>query len=152
MPILDISEFKELKNLNKPILAIDFGKKVVGVAITDASWIIASPLENIENKKFTFVANRIFHIIEERQVSGIIIGMPFNMDGSDSKMAQSIRQFGRNLIKINDVKIFFADERFSSIMAQQTLDHSDISYDKKLDLIDKIAASHILQSFLEKFK
>jgi putative Holliday junction resolvase len=150
MPILEISEFKELKKLNKPILALDFGKKVVGVAITDASWIIASPIENIENKKFTFVADRIFAIVADRNVSGVVIGMPFHMDGSDSKMAQSIRQFARNLMKINDIKIFFADERFSSIMAQQTLDHSDISYDKKLDLIDKIAASHILQSFLEK--
>jgi putative holliday junction resolvase len=150
MPILELKEFAELKSRGKAILALDLGEKVIGVAISDSRWVIASPHGNIMNKKFTSSAGEIFNIINERDITGVIIGLPISMDGTDNKKSQSARQFGRNLMKIKDINIHFFDERFSTIQAQQTLDNADMSWDKKQGLIDKVAASHILQNFLER--
>lgn len=152
MPILEYKNFVEIKNHSKPLLGIDYGDAVIGVSICDLSWIIASPLTSIENKKFTQVADEIFKIIDDRNVIGILIGLPINMDGSENKKCQSIRQFGRNLLKIRDINIYFYDERFSTAVAQQSLDNADISWDRKQELIDKVAASFILQKFIDGVK
>ena len=152
MPILELKEFAELKKQGKPLIALDLGEKVIGVSVSDSRWVIASPHSNITNKKFTSSANEIFNIINEREAIGVIIGLPIAMDGADNKKSQSAKQFGRNLTKIKDINIHFFDERFSTIQAQQTLDNSDMSWDKKQGLIDKVAASHILQNFLERIE
>ncbi len=150
MPILEFKEFTELKKQSKPILGVDYGEKVIGVAVCDSRWVIASPFVGIMNKKFTSSANEIIKIMEEREAIGIVIGLPLSMDGSDNKICQSIRQFGKNITKIKDINIHFYDERFSTSLAQQSLDHADISWDRKQQLIDKVAAGYILQRFIDK--
>lgn len=149
MPILEIKDFYELKKQSKCLMGIDYGSRVIGVSICDASWMIASPYTSIDNKKFTPVAEEIFKIIDDRNICGIVIGLPLKMDGSESDICQSIRQFGRNLIKLRDINICFFDERFSTSLAEQSLDHADISWDKKRQLVDKVAAGHILQRFID---
>jgi len=150
MPILEFRDFISLKSQSRAILAIDCGSKVFGTAISDPFWSIAIPFQNIVHKKFTSTADEIFRIMEERNVIGLVIGLPLNMDGSEGVKCQSARQFGRNLTKINDVNITFYDERYSTIMAERSLAHSDLSWDKKQDKIDKIAAAFILEGFLDK--
>lgn len=152
MPILELTDFFELKKQAKTLLALDHGESVIGVAICNPEWSIATPLANVENKKFTSSAEEILKIFDERNPSGIVIGLPLNMDGTENKKCQSVRQFGRNLTKIRDINICFFDERFSTTLAQQSLDHADISWDRKQQLIDKIAASYILQNFIDKAK
>jgi putative Holliday junction resolvase len=152
MPVLELEEFAALKNISRPLMALDLGEKVIGVAISDSNWLISSPLVNIENKKFTTSAAQLFNIINERNISGVLIGLPVAMDGGENKKTQSARQFGRNLMKLQPINIHFFDERFSTILAQQTLDNSDLSHDRKQELIDKIAASHILQNFFDRIE
>ncbi len=149
MPIVETSDFILSKAKSCAIMGIDHGN-TIGIAIADPSWSIASPLVNIHNKKFTNTAAEIFKIIDERKVGGIVIGLPLNMDGSENKQCQSARQFGRNLIKIRDIDITFFDERFSSIMAEKALLEADISWDRREELVDKVAAGYILQSFIDK--
>jgi len=150
MPVLELKDFAALKALSWPIIALDLGEKVIGVAISDSNWLISSPMLNIENKKFTTSAAQIFNIIKERNICGVLIGLPVDMSGGENKKSQSARQFGRNLMKMQDTNSHFFDERFSTILAQQTLDNSDLSHDRKQELIDKIAASHIMQNFFDR--
>ena len=150
MPILELTEFSNIKRSAGRLLGIDLGEKVIGVSICDPEWKISSPLVNINNKKFTTSAEAILKIIDENKIAGLVIGLPLNMDGSENKKCQSVRQFGRNLLKIRDINICFFDERFSTVMAQENLDNSDMSWDRKQELIDKIAASYILQGFIDK--
>jgi putative Holliday junction resolvase len=149
MPILEINEFKNLREQKRPILALDLGEKTIGVAISDNNWIIGSPLKTIEHKKFTTSAGEIFELIHSLNICGIVIGLPKNMDGSEGPKAQSHRQFARNLLKINDIAISFIDERASTMQAERILLEADMNYTKRKKLIDKMAASVILQSFIE---
>jgi len=152
MPILELTEFTELKKQSRGLLGIDHGTKVIGIAVCDKSWIISSPLTGIRNTKFTQVAEQIFKLAEEHEVSGVVIGLPLEMDGSDNRRCQSIRQFGRNLTKIKDINIYFSDESFTTTLAESNLDNADISWDRKQELVDKIAASYILQNFIDSIK
>jgi putative Holliday junction resolvase len=149
VPILEIKDFGDLKKQNKSLLGIDYGEKAIGVSICDRSWTIASPHKTIINKKFTPVANEMFQLIDERDIIGVIIGLPLSMDGTENAMCQTIRQWGRNLMKIKDINIAFFDERFSTALAEQSLNHSDLSWDRKRELVDKVAAGHILQRFID---
>ncbi len=150
MPILELTDFLKLRTGGGRLLGVDCGESVIGIAVCDPDWKIASPLVNIQNKKFTSSAEEIFKIIDDKKIIGLVIGLPLSMDGGENKMCQSVRQFGRNLLKMRDINICFCDERFSTTMAQQNLDNSDISWDRKQELIDKIAASYILQGFIDK--
>ncbi len=150
MPILELTEFSVLKQNRRTLLCLDHGESVIGVAMCDANWSIPIPLANINNKKFTTSAEEIFKIFDDKKADGIVIGLPLDMNGGENKKCQSIRQFGRNLTKLRDINICFFDERFSTTLAQQALDNADISWDKKQSLIDKVAASYILQSFLDR--
>ena len=151
MPILETEDFKNLKSQEKAILCLDLGQKRIGLAISDKGWRVASPFDKIIHKKFTNSAEEIFRIYDENECGSIVIGLPINMDDSEGAKCQSSRQFGRNLLKIRgDLNIYFQDERFTTIEAERVLEHSAFSRDKKNDKIDKIAASFILQAFLDK--
>jgi putative Holliday junction resolvase len=149
MPILEINEFKNLREQKRRIIALDLGEKSIGVAISDESWIIGSPLKTINGGKFTAVANEIIAIINEFNAIGVLIGIPQNMDGTDSQKAQSHKQFGRNLLKIFETNVCFVNERASTMQAEEILHQADFNYTKRKTLIDKMAASIILQGFLE---
>ena len=149
MPILTTDEFFSLKSENKALLGIDHGASRIGVAKSDAGWFLSNPYGIIQNTKFTKVAEQLEDLIKQNEVCGLVIGLPVTMDGKDNKKCQSIKQFARNLDKLLNIPIIFHDERFTTIQASETLTHYDVSWDKKQAKIDKIAASHILQSFLD---
>lgn len=149
MPILEINEFKNLREQKQRILALDLGEKSIGVAISDENWIIGSPLQVLEGGKFTKVAEQIIAIIKQFNIVGVVIGIPQNMDGTDSPKAQSHKQFGRNLQKLIDINICFYNERASTMQAEEILHAADFNYTKRKKLIDKMAASVILQGFLQ---
>ena len=147
--IVDFEEFTKLKQHNKPILSLDVGKKRIGVALSDKSWMLASPSHVIINHKFTQSAEEILKFCDENDVCGIVIGLPLNFDGSNSKIAQSVKQFARNLAKLRDIPIYLQDERFTSIQAEEALDEAGLNWSKRKDKVDKIAASIILKDFIE---
>ena len=149
MMINDSKQFREIIPLKNSILGIDLGKKRTGIAVSDINQKIASPLKVIENMKFNEILNILEKIVNERNICAIIVGDPINMDGSIGPKSQSSRSFIKNLSEELDIPILLWDERLTTVSAERSLLEADISRKKRQQLIDKIAASIILQNFLD---
>ena len=145
----DSNNFREIIPYNKPILCLDLGKKRIGLAISDVNQKIASPYMVIEEKKFSEVSVIIEGTIKKFGVGSIIVGDPINMDGSLGPKSQSSRSFIRNLYKNIKIPILLWDERLSTVAAERSLIEADISRKKRTKVIDKIAATIILQGLLD---
>ncbi|MBL4749396.1 MAG: Holliday junction resolvase RuvX [Amylibacter sp.] len=131
-------------------MGLDFGTKTIGVAISDRLQTVATPRETIMRKKFGLDADVIERLILENEISGIVLGLPMNMDGSEGPRAQSTRAFARNLAGRVHVPIFFWDERLSTVAAERALLEADMSRKKRALVIDNVAASYILQGVLDR--
>jgi putative Holliday junction resolvase len=148
----DSNNFREIIPYNKTILCLDLGKKRIGLAISDVNQKIASPYMVIEEKKFSEVSVIIEGTIKKFGVGSIIVGDPINMDGSLGPKSQSSRSFIRNLYKNIKIPILLWDERLSTVAAERSLIEADISRKKRTKVIDKIAATIILQGLLDFLK
>jgi putative Holliday junction resolvase len=95
---------------------------------------------------------RLFEINAHRQVAGIVLGLPRNMDGSEGPRAQSTRAFARNLSALTDLPITYWDERLSTVAAERALIEADTSRARRAEIIDNIAASYILQGLLDRLR
>ena len=131
-------------------MGFDVGTKTIGLALSDTGWRIASPLETIARRRFTQDAERIVGFAHAHAVGGLVIGLPINMDGSEGPRAQSTRQFARNLSRHLDVPMVFWDERLSTAAVTRTLLEADASRARRKELVDKMAASYILQGALDR--
>ena len=147
--INDSNNFREIIPNNKTILCLDLGKKRIGLAISDINQKIASPYDVIKEKKFSEILIILKNLIKKFDIGSIIIGDPLNMDGSLGPKSQSSRSFISNISKDIDIPILLWDERLSTIAAEKSLIEADISRKKRGEVIDKIAANIILQSFLD---
>jgi putative Holliday junction resolvase len=134
------------------LLGLDLGTKTIGVAVADGMRYSATPLETIARTKFTVDAARIVELVAENAAVGIVLGLPLNMDGSEGPRAQSTRAFARNLAQKTTVPIVFWDERLSTSAVTRTLIEADVRRDKRADVVDKLAASYILQGALERLR
>ena len=134
------------------LLGFDVGTKTIGLALSDVMRLIATPMETIARTKFKTDAARILQIIDEQQVGGLVIGLPFNMDGTEGPRAQSSRAFARNLAALSDLPMTFWDERLTSAAAERALLEADTSRKKRAEVIDKMAASIILQGALDRMR
>jgi putative Holliday junction resolvase len=132
-----------------PVIGLDLGSKTIGVAISDLTRRIASPLETIARKKFTQDAKRLLVIASERHAGLFVLGLPFNMDGSEGPRAQSTRAFARNLGKLTPLPIVFWDERLTTAAVERMLIDADTSRARRAEIVDKLAAAYILQSALD---
>ena len=150
MAIVDITEFRAAVPAGKRLLGLDLGSKTIGLAICDSGFTVASPLETLRRRKFTQDAIALEALIAERDVGGLILGLPRNMDGSEGPRAQSTRQFAANLLGRSDITITFWDERLSTVAVERVLiDEADLSRRKRGDVVDKMAASYILQGAID---
>tara|TARA_B100000242_G_C42836320_1_gene388452 strand:+ start:218 stop:691 length:474 start_codon:yes stop_codon:yes gene_type:complete len=142
---------KFYNNLNKelPLLGIDPGTKNIGLAISDVSKTIATPLDVLTNVKYKNLVNYIKNIQHKNGLSGIVIGYPVNMDGTIGPKAQSSNSLADNLFKDINLPILLWDERLSTSAVEKMLIQADITRDKRKKNIDKLAASYILQGFLD---
>lgn len=134
------------------LVGLDFGEKTIGVAVSDRIGAVATPLETIRRKKFTLDSNRLLEIIAGRDISGILLGLPRNMDGSEGPRCQSTRAFARNLSRVTDLPIGFWDERLSTVAAERALLEADTSRKRRAEVIDHVAASYILQGALDRMR
>jgi putative Holliday junction resolvase len=134
------------------LLGLDLGTKTIGVAISDGMRYSATPLETIKRTKFTEDANRLLALIAQNSIVGLVLGLPLNMDGSEGPRVQSTRAFARNLAQKTDVPIAFWDERLSTAAVTRTLLEADVRRDKRAEVVDKLAASYILQGALERLR
>lgn len=134
----------------RPIVGLDLGDKTIGVAISDGSLRVASPLTTIRRSKFTLDAAALLKIAVDRELGGLILGLPRNMDGSEGPRCQSTRAFARNLSRLTDLAIGFWDERLSTVAAERALLEADTSRKRRSEVIDHVAAGFILQGALDR--
>jgi putative Holliday junction resolvase len=134
------------------LLGLDLGTKTIGIAISDGVRYSATPLETIARKKFTADATRIDELIAENQAVGIVLGLPLNMDGTEGPRAQSTRAFARNLAQRISIPIVFWDERLSTAAVTRMMIDADVRRDKRAEVVDKLAASYILQGALDRLR
>lgn len=149
-PTIDIEELAARLPAKGALIGLDPGTKTIGVALSDATRLVANPLETIRRTKFKEDAARLAQLVGDHAVKGIIVGLPLNMDGSAGPRAQSVRAFVRNLSALFDVPISYWDERLSSVAAERVLLEADTSRRRRAEVIDKMAASIILQGALDR--
>ncbi len=142
----------ELQQTSGSLMGIDPGTKTFGLAISDRTRLIASPLETLRRQKFTVDAARLLSHYDDNEVTALIVGLPVNMDGSQGPRTQSVRDFCANLIRIRDVSIFLWDERLSTMAVTRTMISADMSRKKRAENVDKLAAAYILQGVLDRLR
>lgn len=153
MAILDLLDLPAALPAYAPIVGLDPGEKTIGVAVSDVTRTVASPLETIEKVQFTKDAARLFQLMESRGAAGIVIGLPMNMDGTEGARAQSNRALARNLLRLKDIPIAFWDERLSTAAVTRVLiDEHDVNRKRRAEVVDKMAAAWILQGALERLR
>jgi putative Holliday junction resolvase len=148
----EISDFTAALPGMRSVMGLDLGTKTIGVALSDRLWSVASPHETVKRRKFTLDAARLLEIAAAREVGGLILGLPRNMDGSEGPRCQSTRAFARNLSALTDLPIGFWDERLSTVAAERALLEADASRKRRAEVIDSVAASYILQGVLDRMR
>jgi|TARA_A100001037_G_scaffold295077_1_gene313739 putative Holliday junction resolvase len=143
------TELKESLSQNQRWLGIDLGTKTLGLALSDVTLTIATPLETLRRGKFSKDAETLKALIEKERVGGLVFGLPLNMDGSEGPRCQSVRQFAANLEKRIDLPMTFWDERLSTVAVTRTLLDADASRKRRSEVVDKMAAAYILQGALD---
>ena len=134
------------------LMALDVGDKTVGLAVGTTALAVASPLETIRRTKFSADARRVFALADEHDADGLVVGLPVNMDGSEGRRCQSVRQFAANLLALRDVELAFWDERLSTAAVTRTMIEADLSRRKRAAAVDRLAAAYILQGALERLR
>src|SRR5665213_1969052 len=153
MAVLDLLDLPSVVPAGAPLVGLDLGEKTIGVAVSDTSRTIASPLELIRKIKFTQDAAALFQLMESRGAGGIVIGLPMNLDGTEGPRCQSSRAFARNLLRLKDLPIAFWDERLSSAAVNRVLiGEGDVTRARRAALVDKLAAAWILQGALDRLR
>ncbi len=146
----DIQEFARALPSGRALAGLDLGDKTLGVAVSDRMLSVASPLQTIRRKKFGLDAAALLEIVTAREIGGVILGLPRNMDGSEGPRCQSTRAFARNLSALSDLPIGFWDERLSTVAAERALLEADTSRRRRAEVIDHVAAGVILQGALDR--
>lgn len=134
------------------LIGVDVGTKTLGLALSDVSRMIASALETIRRTKFKADVGRLLSLAYEHGVGGYVIGLPINLDGSQGPRAQASRAFARNLAALTDAPILLWDERLSTAEAERMLIEADTSRKRRAEVIDKLAATLILQGALDRMR
>ena len=152
MPVLDLEGLRTALAAGQRLLGLDLGEKTIGVALSDTLLSVASPLVTLKRRKFSANAVELQVLIKEHGVGGIVVGLPLNMDGSEGPSAQSARAFARNFVATGDIPLIFWDERLSTAAVTRTLLEADSSRKRRAEVVDKMAASYILQGALDRLR
>jgi len=128
-------------------LAIDYGTKRTGLAICDRAETIASPLAVIEGQKE--LLKKIAEVVETEKVEAVVLGLPLNMNGSESSQTKLVLKFAEQLKDYLSIPVHLQDERLSSFSAEEKLTPANLTRGKKRKRLDAIAAAEILEAFLE---
>jgi putative Holliday junction resolvase len=153
MAICKPSELKAKLARNQTILGLDLGTKTIGLALSDTTYIVASPLVTIARRKFSQDAAELEAIMDKYNVGALVLGMPIQMDGTEGPRAQATRSFVAEFLKRRDVPVAFWDERLSTAAVERMLtDEADLSRKRRAQVVDKTAAAYILQGALESLR
>ena len=150
MVFQSLSELIKYLPKKSRLLGLDVGRKTIGLAVSDSDMKIATTVGTIRRSKFTKDVKNLDAIITERQVNGLVLGLPISMDGNEGPACQSVRQFAVNLDNILEIGITFWDERLSTSAVERLLiKDADLSRNRRSEIIDKMAAAYILQGALD---
>jgi putative Holliday junction resolvase len=147
MIVADTAQFAAAVQHGK-LAGLDVGTKTIGIAVCDAGWHFAGPLETIRRAKFTKDLEILAAIVEREQIAGLVIGLPLNMDGTDSPRTQSTRAFARNLAPL-ELPVLLWDERWSTQAVERAMIEADVSRARRAEKVDALAAAHILQGAID---
>ncbi len=143
----NINKFKNKLIKNKAILGVDYGTKRIGVALSDTSWIIASPYKTV------FSPAEFDREMAKIDVCAIVVGYPLQMNGEEGEIAKKARAFADRLYTKYKLPVLLRDERLSSAAVERVMiDEFDLSRDKRTKQIDKNSAAYILQGVLDQIK
>lgn len=148
--LADPAEFAAALAPGRALMGLDLGTKTIGVAVSDTARRVASPLETVRRRKFGADAAALVAIAGARRIGGLVLGLPYNMDGSEGPRAQSTRAFARNLAGVLPLPVTFWDERLSTVAAERALLEADASRRRRAEVIDHVAAGFILQGLLDR--
>jgi len=150
MPLCSLEELAAYRHTKKRLLGLDVGDKTIGISISDVNWQIASPLTLIRRTKFSADLKELQELIHSHGVIGLIIGLPMSMSGRDSEQTKKVRQFVSQLeVALGDISLCLWDERLSTMAVTRTLLEADMSRNKRSKVVDKLAATYILQGVID---
>lgn len=145
-----ISELMRTFPKGSRLLGLDVGKKNIGIAISDLGLKIASPNSNLKRTKLKKDLESLEQIVLDKNIGGLICGLPINLDGSEGKACQSVRQFAKDVNTELAIGISFWDERLSTVAVERVLiQEANLSRYRRSQIVDKVAAVYILQSALD---
>jgi putative Holliday junction resolvase len=150
--IVPIEDLPPLLAPEARLLGLDLGTKTIGMALSDVTRSVATPLRTLKRGKFTADAKELAEVVATNQVGAVVIGLPLNLDGTEGPRAQSTRAFARNLAGHLNVPIVFWDERLSTAAVERHLIEADASRKRRAEVIDRMAAAYILQGALERLR
>lgn len=147
---MDLRAFKQQLKPYRAILGFDYGSKRLGVAVSDLLWTIASPQKTIFRSTIEEDLKRIKQLIEEKEVGGIIYGLPLQMNGEEGEIAEEVRKFANIVFENTNLPFAFWDERLSSkAMENFLIKEVDMSRKKRKNILDSSSAGYILQGVLD---
>ena len=150
MPICKLNDMPAALSPGQRLLGLDVGKKTIGLAISDATLSVASPLKILWRRKFTPDAESMFALADTESVGGLIIGWPVNMDGSEGPRCDATRDFAHALLRLRDLPIAFQDERLSTQAVESAMLEADMTRARRAVRRDALAAGWILQAALDR--
>ncbi|MBL6932363.1 MAG: Holliday junction resolvase RuvX [Rhodospirillales bacterium] len=150
MAVVELDRISQSLKTGDRLMGLDLGTKTIGLALSDVTLTIASPLETIKRVKFTPDVQKLEALIDEYEVAGLVLGLPVSMDGTEGPRCQSTRQFANNLLERRDIALAFWDERLSTAAVQRILiSEMDMTRKRRAEVVDKAAAAYILQGALD---
>ena len=144
------NDFIKMINTSQTVIGLDFGDKTIGIAISDKTKTIATPIMTLKRKSIIKDIEKILIISKEYEVGGVVMGLPLSLDGNENEKTSKVRVFANELNK--KIKTTFYDERFSTDVVFKELRKNSIPISKIKKKIDHLAASYILQGFLDNAK
>ncbi|ESZ87388.1 MAG: Holliday junction resolvase [Blastomonas sp. CACIA14H2] len=130
------------------LIGLDVGTKTIGTAFCDAGWSFATAAKTIKRTKFGADKAAIEHLVRDQEIRGLVIGLPLNMDGTDSPRTQSTRAFARNIAALG-LPVLLWDERWSTQAVERAMIDADMSRAKRAERVDSAAAAFILQGAID---
>lgn len=131
------------------LAGLDVGSKTIGVALCDAGWTFASAAETVKRTKFSKDLEALKAIFAKQEIAGLVVGLPLNLDGSDSPQTQSVRAFARNVDQALGLPILLWDERWSTQAVERAMIDADVTRKKRAERVDAAAAAFILQGAVD---
>jgi putative holliday junction resolvase len=150
MPVCNPTDLKSLIKRGERLIGLDVGTKTIGMALSDTTLMVATPLDTIRRTRFRDDARRLVAEIARHGVGGIVVGLPIKFDGGEGPRSQGVRQFARNLLEHTDLPLAFWDERLSTAAVEREMIAADLTRKRRAEIIDKVAAAYILQGLLNR--